>query len=75
MAGIVDMSEAEDGQGLDVEVDWVGFEKEERGVFAFTEDFRYQAPTYWCLLHCQGCLISFFVVTEHRECCRVGHML
>ena len=26
MAGIVDISEAEDGQGFDVEVDWVGFD-------------------------------------------------
>ena len=27
MAGIVDISEAKDGQGFDVRVDWVGFEE------------------------------------------------
>ena len=29
MAAIVDMSVAEDGPGFDVEVEWVGFDKEE----------------------------------------------
>ena len=29
MAGIVDISEAEDGQGFDVKVDWVGFDEGE----------------------------------------------
>ena len=29
MAAIVDMSEAEDGPGFDVEVEWVGFDKSE----------------------------------------------
>ena len=29
MAGIVDISEAEDGQGFDVKVDWVGFDDRE----------------------------------------------
>ena len=29
MAGIVDISEAEDGQGFDVRVDWVGFDEGE----------------------------------------------
>ena len=28
MAGIVDISEAEERQGFDVKVDWVGFDKE-----------------------------------------------
>ena len=27
MTGIVDISEAEEGQGFDVKVDWVGFER------------------------------------------------
>ena len=30
MAGITDSSEAQDGQGLDVKVDWVGFGTGER---------------------------------------------
>ena len=35
MAGIVDISEAEHGQGFDVKVDWVGFDEGESSLNPF----------------------------------------